>query len=142
MATVNDVPADKLIEEVSKDLKENFEEIQEPEWSDYVKTASNKERAPEQRDWWFTRTAALLRKVYLKQPIGVGRLRKYYGGKDKSESTPEHFQKGSGSIIRTSLQQLEEAGLVTKSPEGRKITSEGRSYLDQSSSKLYNKVVE
>ncbi|PTD94044.1 30S ribosomal protein S19e [archaeon SCG-AAA382B04] len=136
MATAYDVPANKLIEETSERLLKEIDEIEMPEWAKFVKTAANKERAPTQQNWWYTRTAALLRKVYTKQPIGVERLRKYYGSKDKTGSSPERSEKGSGKIIRKGLQQLEEAGFVESTPEGRKITAEGKSFLDSIASEL------
>lgn len=130
MATAYDVPANELIEKTSEKLLNEVDEIEMPDWAKYVKTAPNKERSPTQKNWWYRRSAALLRKVYTKQPIGVERLRKYYGAKDKTGSSPEHASKGSGKIIRRNLQQLEEAGFVESTPEGRKITSGGKSFLD------------
>lgn len=140
MATAHDVPANNLIKAASEQFKKEIEEIKAPKWSRFIKTAAEKERPPSKEDWWYKRTAALLRKVYMKQPIGVERLRKYYGAKDKSGSSPEHGNKGSGKIIREGLQQLEEAGYVEKTPKGRKITSEGKSFLDSLASDLKNKL--
>ncbi len=141
MDVIREVSTETLIEKVAQELKD-FEEISKPEWADYSKTGTHKERPPDQDDWWYTRSASLLSKVYMKGPIGVERLRKYYGGKDKRRSEPESFKKGSGSIIRNSLQQLESAGLVAKTPQGRKITKEGRNFLDGASRKVKDKLEE
>nr|WP_287849195.1 40S ribosomal protein S19 [Methanothrix sp.] len=40
------------------------------------------------------------------------------------------FAKGSGSVVRESLQQLEKAGLVRKLKKGRQMTPEGQAFLD------------
>ena len=56
----------------------------------------------------------------------------------------EHFYRGSGSIIRKALQQLEAAGLIEKKDKGvhkgRVITGKGMSLLDQAASKIYKPV--
>lgn len=140
MVTVYDVRPEEEIEEVAKELEER-EEIEQPDWAKYVKTGVHKERPPEQDNWWFIRTAAVLRQVYVKGPIGVSRLRSVFGGeKDRGHQT-EHFYKGSGKIIRTSLQQLEEAGLVEKKESdgrrlGRGLTPEGQSLLDDTAEEI------
>jgi len=74
MATVYDVPADKLIEKVARDLKESVK-FERPEWALFVKTGSHKERQPDDENWWWIRAASVLRKIYLNGPIGVERLR-------------------------------------------------------------------
>ncbi|MFW6064332.1 MAG: 30S ribosomal protein S19e [Candidatus Natronoplasma sp.] len=135
MATVYDVPPNKLIEEVSKEIK-SMDGIQEPEWSKFVKTGVHKEKAPDQPDWWFDRVSALLRSVYVKGPVGVSRLKTKYGGKQRRGPKPEKFVKGSGSIIREGLQQLESAELVEKTDEGRMVTPEGRAFLDDTAHEI------
>ncbi|MBS3782654.1 MAG: 30S ribosomal protein S19e [Candidatus Thermoplasmatota archaeon] len=129
MATVYDVPPNKLIKEVSKEIK-NMDGIKEPEWSKFVKTGVHKEKAPDQADWWFDRVSALFRSVYVEGPVGISRLRTKYGGKQRRGPKPEKFVKGSGSIIREGLQQLEAANLVEKTDDGRVVTSEGQAFLD------------
>ncbi|MEM3171181.1 MAG: 40S ribosomal protein S19, partial [Candidatus Hadarchaeales archaeon] len=89
-------------------------------------------RPPEQLDWWYIRGASLLRRLYLDGPVGVSRLRVYYGGRKNRGSAPEHFRKGGGKIIRTLLQQLERAGLAEKKErEGRKLTKKGAELLER-----------
>ena len=46
MTTIYDVPADSLISELAKELKEN-KKINPPEWAQFVKTGVHKERRPE-----------------------------------------------------------------------------------------------
>ena len=131
MTTVYDVPADILIDRLSKYLKENVREVRPPEWAAYVKTGSHVERAPHNPDWWYIRAASILRKLYIKGPIGVSRLRKLYGGRKRRGVKPAHFRRAGGSIIRHILQQLEEAGLAEKDGNrGRILTPKGRSLLD------------
>lgn len=136
MPTVYDIPANIMIRRLAQDLKSR-EEIAPPEWMQFAKTGAHKERAPEDPDFWFVRCASILRKVYLRGPIGTERLRIAYGGKNRRGTKPNRFQKGSGSIIRTALQQLERAGFITKrGTKGREMTDIGRSYMDKLSSAL------
>jgi Ribosomal protein S19E (S16A) len=132
MTTVYDVPADLLISTIAKDLNEN-KSINAPEWAKFVKTGVHKERRPEDADWWYTRCASILRRVYIDGPVGLNSLRSYYGGKKDRGCEPEKFRKGSGSVIRTALQQLEDAGFIAKVKEGRIITPEGKSFVDKAS---------
>lgn len=68
MVTVYDVPAEKLILKVSEKLKEN-DKIVPPEWAEFAKTGIHTERAPVQQDWWYTRAASIMRKLYVKGPM-------------------------------------------------------------------------
>ena len=137
MTTAYDVPADVLIDRLSGYLKENIREIQPPEWSGYVKTGSQAERVPQNPDWWYVRSASILRKIYMNGPVGVSRLRKEYGGRKRRGVRPAHFAKAGGNIIRTVLQQLELAGLSQKDGiKGRVISGKGRSLLDAMSTQI------
>ena len=128
---VRSVEPNKLIERVAKEL-EKMKELQPPEWAKFVKTGVHKERPPEQRNWWYIRAAAILRKIYIYGPVGVSRLRTAFGGKKNRGAKPERTYKGSGSIIRKILQQLENAGLVeTQNKKGRVVTKKGREFLEK-----------
>lgn len=130
MTTVYDVPADLLIKRTAEKLK-GITEISPPEWASYTKTGRHRERPPVEKDWWHTRVAAVLRKVYLKGPIGTERLASFFGGAADRGSRPDRAVKGSGSIIRHSLQQLEKAKMVfNMDKKGRSVTPEGRKFLD------------
>ncbi|MDD3573689.1 30S ribosomal protein S19e [Methanospirillum sp.] len=129
MTTVYDVPADRLIAKAAMELKEKAE-ITAPEWAPFVKTGTHREMPPEDPEWWYTRAAAVLRRVYVDGPVGVERMRSVYGGKKNRGSKPGKSVKGSGSILRKSLQQLEAAGFVAKQKNGRIITPAGASFLD------------
>lgn len=131
MTTAYDVPSDILIERLSFYMKETVREVFPPEWASYVKTGSHVERVPQNPDWWYIRSASLLRKLYMKGPIGVSRLRKEYGGRKRKGVAPSHFAKSGGNIIRSILQQLEQAGLAEMANnDGRKVSGKGRSLLD------------
>lgn len=121
-----DVPPAILIKEVAKDLKEK---IQKPQWIDFVKTGTSRERAPQDKDFWFYRNASILYRVYKDGPVGTGSLRTYYGGRKNRGVKPEHHNKGSGKIVRTCLQELEKKGFIKKSKKGRIITGTGEKYL-------------
>lgn len=131
MSTVYDVPADQLIPTIAEELKK-AKEITPPDWAQYVKTGTHKERRPTNPDWWYIRCASILRRLYVKGPTGVARLRTAYGGRKRRGVRPNHFAKGGGSIIRKALQQLEQAGLVEhEKGTGRQLSSKGRSFLDR-----------
>ncbi|MBI2541185.1 30S ribosomal protein S19e [Candidatus Woesearchaeota archaeon] len=134
MAIMYDADAQELILKTAEELKK-IPEIKPPEWALFVKTGMHKERPPVKDDWWYTRAASVLRAVYRLGPIGTEKLRTKYGGKKNRGVKKEHFFKGSGNILRKSLQQLEKAGLVKFTEngvhKGRVITPKGRSLLDK-----------
>jgi small subunit ribosomal protein S19e len=129
MTTVYDVPADQLVTRVASELKSR-PELAPPVWAEFAKTGVHKEMPPEDPDWWFVRAAAVLRRVYVDGPVGVERMRTYYGGRKNRGSKPNRFKKGSGSVIREMLQQLENAGLVVKVKGGRSASPAGMAFLD------------
>jgi small subunit ribosomal protein S19e len=137
LPTPYDVPANLLIQRLASYLKDEVDEITPPPWVSIVKTGSHAERPPQNADWWYTRCASLLRKVYFHGPIGIQRLRSEYGGRKDRGVKPEHCRKGSGAIIRKALQQLERARLVEPyRNRGRIITKKGRSLLDRLSTEI------
>jgi len=113
--SIYDTDARVVIDNLAKDLKEI---IKQPEWTPYVKTGNHKQRVPADKDWFFTRAAAILRTVALKGPIGVSKLRTKYGGRKNNGYKPEHFVKGSGSVVRHALQELDKAGFTVQSEKG------------------------
>ena len=133
MGTIYNTDQSELIEKASEELKK-IESIEAPDWALFVKTGMHKERPPMNNDWWYIRSAAVLRQVYRLGPIGVSKLRARYGGKKNRGVKREHFYKGSGSIARKILQQLEKEGFVKKDlknvHKGRSITAKGKKFLD------------
>ncbi len=130
MYTPYDVPPSTLIKKVAEKLRE-IPHIKVPEWTKYVKTGIHRERLPIQSDWWYLRVASVFYQVYMRGPIGLGHLRKIYGGRKDRGSKPERKVIAAGKIIRTALKQLEEAGLLIKTVNGRKISSKGQSFLNK-----------
>lgn len=126
------VPADALIKRLAEELRENkSDSLKAPDWMLVAKTGVSKELPPENPDFWYIRAASLLRKLYFRQPVGVFRLKKTYGGRRNRGVKPDRFRPGSGAIIRQLFQQLEKAGLVkTVQGKGRVLTPEGHSLLD------------
>ena len=129
MTTVYDVPADLLIRKVAEVLKSR-QEIKPPAWAAFAKTGVHKELPPEDPDWWYVRSAAVLRRVYVDGPLGVQRMRSFYGGKKDRGSRPNAFRKGSGSVLRKALQQLEACKFILHDKAGRRISPEGHSFMD------------
>ncbi|AFZ70902.1 ribosomal protein S19E (S16A) [Caldisphaera lagunensis DSM 15908] len=141
MVSAKEVPADKLIAKLAERLKKS-QKIEPPSWAMYAKTGVFKEKPPVEQDWWYIRAASLLRKISLAdEPLGVGTLRTMYGGKKRNGNRPPHFRKGSGSIIRTILQQLEQAGfIVTISGKGRKLSPSGQSLVDNVAKEILKEI--
>jgi small subunit ribosomal protein S19e len=142
LTTPHDVPASKLIEKLAKYIKENVEEVQPPTWAAVAKTGSHVEKQPQNSDWWYIRSASVLRKVYVHGPIGLERLRSDYGGRKGFTVKPNHASKAGGSNIRKILQQLEAAELIqTTRPQGRRMSPKGRKLLQEVSQDLQKELV-
>jgi small subunit ribosomal protein S19e len=133
MTSIRDADASELVKKVSEEIRSK---IEMPEWARYVKTGISRERPPESEDWWYARSASVLRRIYLDGPVGVQRLRSYYGGLHRRGHKPAHFARGSGKIARTILQDLEKAGLIKKEKKGRLITPEGTRFLNSIAKKM------
>jgi small subunit ribosomal protein S19e len=134
MVNFNDVNANVFVEKLSEEMKK-ISEIVIPEWAKFVKTGPNKERLPDNPDWWYLRSASVLRKIAILGPVGVSKLRVKYGGRKNRGTRPEKFVRSGGKIIRVTLQQLEKAQLIKKVDKGihkgRIITAKGLSLLDK-----------
>jgi len=130
MVSVKEANTQQLVMKAAEHL-EKMPEFAPPAWAAFVKTGVHKQRPPTQDNWWFIRSASILRKVYLSQRIGVSKLRKVYGGRKNRGHKPEHKKRASGSIIREILQQHEKAGfLKMEKGKGRSITPKGQKFLD------------
>jgi small subunit ribosomal protein S19e len=131
LPTVYNVPTDEILKRTAEYLKKNVSEVSPPQWAAFIKTGSHREKTPQNPDWWYIRSASLLRKIYVNGPIGISRLRKEYGGRSKKGNVGKHERRGGGAVIRIPLQQLEKAGLVKKvEKKGRMMTDKGVSLLD------------
>ena len=118
---------------LAEKFKEDFPEISPPKGSEFWKTAFFKVLAPlDAENFWYIRCASILRKVKKYGPIGVSRLRKEYGGRNRMGPGLNHSAKGAGKIIRVALQQLERANLLEEyEKKGRIVSSEGTSLLER-----------
>ncbi len=114
-------------------------EFKQPEWSLFVKSGPAKERPIEDPDFWYKRSASILKQIYKKKIIGVERLRTKYGSRKNRGMAPERFAKASGKIIRTILQQADAAGFteiakdvkgVRSRRPGRQLTEKGKEFLE------------
>ncbi len=142
LTTPYDVPASQFIEKLAKYLRENVDEVQPPAWASMAKTGTHVEKQPQNPNWWYTRSASILRKVYVHGPLGIEKLRADYGGRKDFGTKPEHAVKAGGSNIRKSLQQLEAAGLIQKaSPRGRTMAPKGRKLLQEVAEDLQKELV-
>ncbi|TFG30251.1 MAG: 40S ribosomal protein S19 [Promethearchaeota archaeon] len=134
------VEPETLIRTVAEKLKD-YPEIKPPEGSKFWKTAFFKELAPyDTENFWYIRCASLLRKVDKHGPIGVNKLRKFYGGRNRRGPGLNHSSRGSGKIIRVALQQLENSKLLEITEKnGRKISSDGKSLLERTAYSILRK---
>jgi len=117
--TVRDIKPQDFIVAYAAHLKtkDNFEV---PKWADIVKTGIGKELAPYDPDWYYTRAAAVLRQIYLKQGIGVGALRRIYGGSKRRGVERSTTVLGAGGCIRHVLIQFEVRVGVSVALDGEK----------------------
>ncbi|MEM0074619.1 MAG: 30S ribosomal protein S19e [Candidatus Micrarchaeaceae archaeon] len=135
MSNIYEVDAQRLVEEVAKKLKE--QNLAKPEYIGLVKSGAGRERVPSNEDFWYVRSASLLRRIYINGPVGISRLRTYFGNRKKHRSVIKHHHyKASGSILTDSLNSLERLGYVAKTKSGRIITPKGRSLLDKTANEL------
>ena len=133
MVTVYDVEPNVLISKVADHLRS---EVQVPEWALFVKTGAHKERPPEP-GFWHQRAASILYQIYVRGPKGESRLARFYGGRKNRGRKPEHKVPAGRKIIRTILQQLEQAGYLEKTEKGRKITPKGISLLNKTAWEIW-----
>lgn len=140
MTTIFDVPPKDLIDAVAKKLQSD-KTIGVPDANTFSRTGVTKENPPMNKDWWYIRCASILRKIYVSNVVGVEHLRAEYGGKRDRGSKPYKARRGSGTIVRRAVQQLEKAGYVSKiKGKGRVLTPKGRSFLDNTSHEVMKDV--
>ena len=141
MAKVYDVPADELISKLTEILK--TEEIPAPRWTMCVKTGAHADKPPQKSDWWYTRCASILRKIYLNGPLSVNDLRTIYGtGKRNMYYGARHHKDASGAIIRNAIHGLEKLGYLEKvEKKGSVVTRQGMQKLDKLSTEILNELI-
>ncbi len=130
MTHPEDVPASALLPRLATELKDR-KIVAPPDWAALVKTGVHKQRAPVDPDWWYLRSASVLRKIYMMGSVGVTRLSSEYGGKRDRGSAPYHARSGSRSVAREIVQQLEKSGLLQPHKGGgRRVSPQGHKLLD------------
>jgi len=136
---IYDYPPQEYNLKLAEALKK-IPEIEEPEWVKFVKSGTSRERPIEDPDFWYKRTASILKQIYKNKVVGVNRLRTRYGGKKNRGSKPEKFFKSGGKIIRKILQQTDKAGLteiakdirgVRSKKPGRQLTETGKKLMEE-----------
>ncbi len=135
--SVREIDARKLVSKLAEELKK-YGNIKPHPYSGFVKSGVSAERPPQQQDFWYLRSAALLRKLYIKGPLGTERLRNMFGGKRRRGHKPAHHRKAGGKFIRMMLQQLEKEDLITqnKKKKGRSVTPKGQKLLESATKGL------
>ncbi len=141
MAKVYDVPADELISKLTEVLKN--EGIDSPTWIVFVKTGAHADKPPQKSDWWYTRCASILRKIYLHGPLSVNDLRTIYGdGKRNKYYGARHHKDASGAIIRNAIHGLEKLGYLEKvEKKGSVLTRQGMQKLDKLSTEILHELI-
>ena len=141
MAKVHDVPADMLIKKLTEILKS--EDINPPAWISFVKTGVHADKPPQKVDWWYTRCASILRKIYLNGPISIADMRSIYGGgKARGYGIASHRYAG-GAIIRNAVHGLEKLGYVEMvEKKGRIVTKQGMKKLDNLSTEILKELIQ
>uniref|UniRef100_A0A7N0UKP9 40S ribosomal protein S19 n=1 Tax=Kalanchoe fedtschenkoi TaxID=63787 RepID=A0A7N0UKP9_KALFE len=111
--TVKDVSPHEFVKAYAAHLKRSGK-MELPHWTDIVKTATFKELAPYDPDWYYIRAALMARKrkLYLRGGLGVGAFKRIYGGSKRNGSRPPTFVKAAAPFFNM-------------------ITSSGRTDLDQ-----------
>ena len=142
MAKVYDVPADKLISKLTEVLK--TEEIPAPSWIMFVKSGAHADKPPPRSDWWYTRCASILRKIYLHGPLSVNDLRTIYGdGRRNMYYGARHHKDASGAVIRNAIHGLEKLGYLEKvAKKGSVLTRQGMQKLDKLSTEILNELIQ
>ena len=133
MSNIFDVKGSELVKLAAQRLKGR---IQKPTYVDFVKSGANKERPPQDPDFYFVRSASILRQVYINGPVGVSRLRTRYGSSKGHRVHRHHHAESGGSVIRDAFASLESLNYIKKTKKGRVITPEGKSFLDKLSKEI------
>ena len=142
MAHAYDVPASVLLPRVANELRTRSA-VAPPPWASFVRTGVHTQRAPSQPDWWYVRSASVLRKISLRGPTGISRLAAEYGGKRDRGSAPYHARSASRSVLREIVQQLEKSGLLqSQKARGRRVSAEGQKLLDAASRAVLKELAE
>ena len=132
MSDIRAIEAGKYNTLLADALKKSGD-FERPAWLAFVKSGAGKMRPIDEPDFWYKRGASILRQIYIRGIIGVGRMRTRYGHRKNRGMQPAIHYKGRGKIIRLLVQQAEAAGLVEKvkgKRSGRQLTTKGKELLE------------
>lgn len=77
-------------------------------------------------------TAAVARHIYLRKDVGIGKLIKLHGGRNRRGNRPSHHANASASVQRKICQSLEKIGVLEQTENGgRRISQDGQRDLDR-----------
>ena len=129
-----------MISKLAEVLKN--EDIHTPSWVPFVKTGSHADKPPQISEWWHTRCASILRKIYLNGPITVNDLRSKYGASKAVGYGRARHRYASGAIIRNVIHELEKLGYVEKiEKKGRVLTKHGTQKLDRLATEILSELI-
>merc|ERR1712110_1241654 len=142
---VKDVPAHEFIEVFAQHLKKG-NKIKMPDWAQYVKTGCQKELAPYDNDWLYTRAASIAYQIYMRKKVGVNGTRKHYGTGARRGTRRPHQRSVAGKNIRYCINQLATAGILatvtlqgddgSTIPVGKALTKKGTTDMDRIAASL------
>merc|ERR1712151_1331871 len=137
------VPANDFISAYADFLKKS-NKIDLPSWVDLVKTGHWKELAPYDEDWFYTRAAAIMRKLYVKPHVGVGRLANKFGGKERNGSARKHQAK---LLIRFNDNKRNDFAEDTKPDNDTKlnrrvVSDEGKKTINNIAKEVYERITD
>lgn len=145
------ISAEAFISAYASHLKRSGK-LEVPTWVDLVKTGAFKELAPYDPDWYYVRAgnhlkhiemsptqmsppgtvASLARHIYLRKDVGIGKLVKLHGGRNRRGNRPSHHAHASASVQRKICQSLEKIGVLEQTDNGgRRISQDGQRDLDR-----------
>ena len=129
-----------MISKLAEVLKN--EDIQTPSWVPFVKTGSHADKPPQISEWWHTRCASILRKIYLNGPITINDLRSKYAASKAVGYGRARHRYASGAIIRNVIHELEKLGYVEKiEKKGRVLTKHGTKKLDRLATEILSELI-
>ena len=99
--TVKDVASHDFVIAYAAHLK-RIGKIEVPKWADLVKTATHKELAPYDPDWYYIRAAAIARRVYLRAGSGLAGSKRPSADASCAARGPSASAKRLGQSLATS----------------------------------------
>jgi len=104
---------EKFISALAEALKK-IPEFQIPEWALFVKSGVSRERPPVGSNFWYIRAASILRQLYIKGVLGVGRIRTRYGSRKDMGGRPDKFAAPLAAFLGSLLKNDTITNMVTK----------------------------